>query len=399
MNPWSVNIVTAFGRAENLALALHDKGFYVNLYDLTDAFPSEYRHGTGPFPIIRQAFLGPHESFFDSLTELPKGVAVWPKTGPLEFAGPMAAYFVERDPAFMAAVQDQPQKAFNEDWLRRLLWHWTSPYHFESWGAGSGTRFPVDKPLGLVARPREKLRMSFDRFQGQPNYHRAKGLKDIQIESGQITELEVDVGRPSAVRAPQWVWCLSSQETESIHPPVAETLFSRDIRRAEWLWMSMPGEAERGPWSDGFARSSIVIDDIHLPWTHANMFILEWIDESVFEVWLKVPAEAGRDVSKRTSWAADVERILNNRLSLAKFRVDPMAYKVCPNSPVFPDYMKEWKPPGWKNWDWIAPETLSRLDLSARFEGEVQSFQRLMNWRNDQIKKQGVRGDQALHAP
>ena len=399
MNPWTVNMVTAFGRGESLALALHDKGFNINVYDLTEAFPFEYRRGTGPFPIPQQAYLGTHTGFFNSAEELPKGLVMWLKDGPLEFGGAMAHFFVERNEAFRLAVQNQSSPDFESDWLRRFLRHWVSPYHHEPWQVDHGSQYPVARPLTLVARPREQTVMGFDRFHGKNIYHKASKILDVQIESARLTEIEIDTGSPVAVRAPQWVWCLSSQETEFLNPEAAEALFSRDIRRAEWVWMSLQGRCERGPWCDGFPRYSVALNDIHLPWTYANLFMLEWLEKDQFEIWLKVPADAVRDAGKRTGWATDIETILNHRLSIGKWRIDPLAFGVCPHSLVFPDFMREWKEPVWKNWDWIAPETTPRLDLGARFQREVESYQRLLGWRNDQLKKQGARSDQALHAP
>lgn len=398
MNPWTVNMVTAFGRGENLAIALHDKGFNVSVYDLTDAFPFEYRRGAGPFPIPKQAYLGAHEGFFSVTDELPRGLAVWLKEGPLEFGGPMAHFFVENHEAFRTAVQNQTSAEFSSDWLRRLLRHWISPYHHEPWQNDPGSLYPVARELRLVPRPREGTVMGFDRLHAKNMYHKCQKILDIQIESARLTEMEIDTGSPMAVKAPQWVWCLSSQETEFLNPSVSDTLFSRDVRRAEWLWMSLQGRCERGPWSDGFPRYSVAINDIHLPWTYANVFVLEWLDKDKFEVWLKVPAEAVRDANKRTTWSADIENVLSSRLGLGKWRLDPLAFAICPHSLVFPENMKEWRPPGWKNWDWIAPETTARLDLGARFEREMESYQRLLGWRNDQLKRQGARGDQALHA-
>lgn len=397
MNPWTVCMVTAFGRGENLALALHDKGFNVTVYDLTAAFPLEYRRGTGPFPIAQGEYLSATNSFFNAAEELPKGLVLWLKDGPLEFSGPMAHFYVERSEAFRLAVQNQTSPAFAADWMRRLLRHWVSAYHVEPWQADSGRPFPVASAQFLVPRLREEMAMGFDRLQGKDIYQKCQKILDVQIEAGRLTEMEIDLGTPVAVRAPQWIWCLSSQETELLSPTVAEVLFSRDIRRAEWLWMSLQGRCERGPWNEGFPRYSVAIDDVHLPWSYANLFMLEWLDEDQFQVWLKVPSEGVRDAVKRTGWAADVERILNSRLAIAKWRLDPLAFAVCPHSLVFPEPMREWKEPGWKNWDWIAPETTARLDLGARFEREVQSYDRLLSWRNDQLKKQGARGDQALH--
>lgn len=399
MNPWAVNMVTAFGRGEALALALLAEGFEVSVYDLTEAFPGGYRRGYGPFPVPKGEYLDQHSIFFEEGEELPRGLTLWLKNGPLEFSGPMAHFYVEHEEAFRLAVQNQTSSQFEADWLRRFLRQFVSAYHHEPWLPESGSSYPVAKPLITVARAKEGPVMGFDRLQVKPNYQRCQKLHDVQIESARLTEMEIEAGKPIAVRAPQWIWCLSSQETEFLSPQVAEALFSRDIRRPEWRWLSLKGEVERGPWSDGFPLYSVVITDIHLPWVYANMFALEWRDKDRFEVWLKVPAESVTNLERRSVWAKEVEGHLNQRLNLGKWRVAPEEYGICPHSPVFPAAMKEWKEPTWRNWDWIAPETTARLDLGARFEREAQSYNRLVSWRNDQLRKQGARGDQAIHSP
>lgn len=398
MSSWAVNMVTAFGRGEALALMLLDKGFEVQVYDLTEAFSPEFRRGTGPLPIPQQAYLPTHSHFFEEARALPRGLVMWLERGPVEFSGPMAHFFVEHDEAFRVAVQNQPSSEFKSDWMRRFLRHFVSAFHHEPWMIDDGQTFPVAKPLVLMPRAKEDTVMNYDRFPAK-NLIRCQKLIDVQIESSRLTEMEIEAGKPIAVRAPQWIWCLSSQETEMLSSTVAEALFSRDIRRAEWQWISMTGTCERGPWSDGFPKYSVSIADIHLPWVYANMFVLEWRDKDKYDIWLKAPAESVREASRRTVWANDIDKFLNTRMSLGKWKVDPMSFGICPHSPVFLQVMKEWKEPGWRNWDWIAPETTARLDFGARFDREVTSFQRLTNWRNDQLKKQGARGDQALHAP
>ncbi len=399
MSQWRVNMVTAFGRGEALAMALQEKDFDVHIFDLTQAFPLEFHRGVGPFPIPQQAYLGTHLYYFSMGEILPKGFTVWLNEGPLEFAGPMAQFYATYNEAFRVAVQGKPSAQFKDDWLRRLLRNWISPYHHEPWMLDSGEPFPVAHPLVLISRPREKSAMGFDRLQGKGNYHECSRIVDLQIESGRLQEMEVTIGKDMGVTAPQWIWCLSSEETEMINPHVAEVLFSRDIRRAEWVWIKMDGRAERGPWNDGFAKYLMVVNDIHLPWVYANAFILEWLDKENFSIWLKVPSGSARDDHKRSEWAEDVEKSLNARLNLAKWKISATAFSICPHSPVFPKRQSEWKEPGWRNWDWIAPETISRLDFGARFQREVQSFQRLLDWRADQLKKQGAQNDQALHAP
>ena len=401
MSVQRVNIVTAFGRGESLALALQNEGFSVGVYDLTEAFPFEYRRGAGPFPFVKQPPLQTHTEIFDQTQPLNRGLVLWLKDGPIEFSGPMARFYVEHHEAFRNAVQRTVGENFDTDWIRRFLRQWTSPYHMEPWMTDRGPSFPVDRPLGLIPRARERDAISFERLQGRPiDYIRCTQLKDVQIQSSRLIEVEVGTGSVTAVTGDQWIWCLSSLETLSLSEQVAEALFNRDIRRPEWLWISMHGDVERGPWVDGFPRYSVVINDVYLPWTHANAVMLEWIDKDKFEIWMKVPAETTRDPNQRLGWAQEVERLLTSKLALGRWKIDANAFSICPHSFVFSYAQREWAEPGWKNWDWIAPETAGRLDFTARFEREEQALRRITQWRIDQLKKQGGRkNDQAVHAP
>ena len=167
----------------------------------------------------------------------------------------------------------------------------------------------------------------------------------------------------------------------------------------EWTWISLDGTMKSGPWCDGLPTYSVVIGDIFLPWAYANTFVLRRLEGTRFRVWLKVPFERASHIDARRGWALGAENLLRARLPLADWSIDSGAWSRCPNSEVFPSSLRGELPGQWKNWDWISSETLPRLDLSARLEREATSFNRLIGWRNDQIKKQGVQRDHALHAP
>ncbi|MGE4133963.1 MAG: hypothetical protein AB7F86_20165 [Bdellovibrionales bacterium] len=399
MSEWSVQMVTAFGRGESLARALQAEDFDVQIFDLTSAFGSEYRRGLGPFPLSEGTYLPEHEDLWTASTPLRRGLTVWLKEGPVEFSGRMSHFFLENHAAFRGAVQNTIGRDFDEDWLRRFLCQFTSAFHQETWLAGASQPFTITQPLRRTPAILEKPHSGYENFRDKPGYHECKGLLDLQIESSRILEIEVEAGQPMAASGSQWIWCLSSYETEVLSPSVASMLFSSDVRRPEWLWVEWSGRAERGPWSEGFPSYTVVLEDVHLPWVYSNMFILEWHDSEKFSIWMKVPAESARNPHQREVWVHDVLRILNRRLEMAKWQIDTKGFGICPHSVVFPRRKREWAEPGWKNWDWIAPESIGRLDLGSRFGRELKSLQRIQNWRSDMLKKQGDAGDSAIHAP
>lgn len=401
-NSYSVNIVTAFGRAETLALALETAGFSVQVIDLSMAFGREWSRYVGPFPLLKKEYSPAQAPLIEEARRLPRGLVLWLKGGPIELGGEMQSFFAGQH----KAVRDLRAKgnfgtSFEESWLRRFINLWAAPYFQESWEGGNvKSAFPFEQELSVIPLTVESRVMSFERYQTlEHKYLAATGLHDVQFEGSRLVELEVDKGSPVAVKAEQWVWCLSTEETSRLGAKVASALFPRGVKTPEWRWVGFQGRAARGPWSSGFPEYMNVIGDLHLPWTYANNLVLRWIEPDLFHVWMMVPAEAAFQPERTRVWAQDAERLLRERMALAEWKIAGETAWTCPHSPVFSAESVNDSTVEWKNWDWIAPETLPRLDLSARLEREGESLERLIQWKNVQMTKQGARGDHALHAP
>ncbi len=401
MNAWPVNIVSAFGRGETLALALQENGFDVQILDFTSALGGEWNQGGGPFPIAAQTYLPAQKQLLEEVRPLERGLTFWLPEGPLELGGQLATFFDGKFPAAHNLRTNSRAQDFEYDWLRRFMKTWASAFVTDSWSIGSGdSTFPYADMIGLIPATKADRVMSFERFQTLGYKVTAcTHLHDVQLEGGRITGLEAEAGRASVFEGAQWIWCLSSEESAKVGAEVANQIFAQHIRKPEWRWLSLQGHCERGPWSLGFPEYIAVIDDIHLPWNYTNLVLLRWTDADVFRAWIRVPDVSYRQVSKRVEWADEIAQKLSARLALANWKVDSENWSLCPHSPVFAAGARDERQPSWKNWDWIAPETTSRLDLSARLEREGQAYHRLIQWRNEQIKKQGAHRDHALHAP
>lgn len=398
MSAWQVNLVTAFGRGETLALALKEHGFDVHVFDFTQSFPDEYARGPGPFPILTKASIPQQQQSLKVVKPLSNGLVFWLRSGPLELGGPLQAHFAEKNEAVKNLKAGVTGAEFASDWLRRFMMQWTSPFHFESWETPRLEAFPFADSLGLWPIE-EQLEPSFARFSKIGNYVRASKIVDVQIERSRLTEFEIVAGQARAVRAPQWIWCLSSLETKRLNAVAAASLFNREVRKPEWHWMSIVGRTERGPWTLGFPEFSIVLNDEALPWAYGNLILLRWLNEENLKAWIKVPAASVGDPTVRLQWIKSVEENLSARLPQAKWSFQEDGWTLCPHAQVLEAKVREWRQPGWRNWDWIAPETLPRLDWAARLKRESESLQRLIQWRNEMIKKQGAKSDPALHAP
>jgi len=261
---WEVNLVTAFGRGESLAQRLQNNAFSVRVLDFTNAFPHENNRGPGPFPIAIEAEPAEQKAFLSEVDRLKRGLAFWLPDGPIELNSPMTPYYAETR-ADVKALHGRAGD-FKNDWLRRFLLQWASPLHSESWAIEAGSMFPFDSELGLIPTYDEKQVMSFERFQSQGNTVIAcQNIKDVNFENSRLAEIVVEAGQAMAFGADQWIWCLSSRETETLNADLAAKIFNRGIWRPEWNWVSFQAACEAGPWLDGFPDLMVVLGDIYLP--------------------------------------------------------------------------------------------------------------------------------------
>jgi hypothetical protein len=400
MKGWQVAVVTAFGRGETLALELHERGFNVKVVDLTPAFSSSYHRGAGPFPIVQKSYLPAQRDLFKRTRPMTEGLTLWLKDGPLELNGPMTDIHRENSPALRAWKTGQRSSDFTQAWLVRWLNQWASPVYKEVWSKSDASYFPANQPLSLVPVADEARVMSFEWLTGMAvEVWSTRTIKDVRTENGRITDIEIENNGTRVVEADQWIWCLSSHETHMLAPAVADKIFWRGTIEPEWCWLAFDCTMKTGPWLQGWPDYSVLIGDIYLPWVYSNAAVLRRLEGDRLRVWLKVPFARAEDIDARRGWALGIENLLRSHLPAADFKVDSSAWQLCPNSLIFAEDALSQGGGKWKNWDWISPENLPRVDMAARLEREAECFERLIVWQSEQIRKQRGRRDTALHAP
>jgi hypothetical protein len=397
LSDWTVNLVSAFGRGETLALALHENGFQVKVLDFTSAFAPEYQRGFGPFPVVDKAFSIAQRELLNDVTAQTQGLTLWLGDGPIELTGPLASVHIHSHPEIQAWKTNSLSGDFSRTWLQHFLRQWTSPYFSESWGEALDTVFPAELALGDI--PDQKFH-GFERMKPKKiEVLNCSALRDVQLQGNRVANVEIEAGNSMALNAQQWVWCLSSSETEKMGKTAARKLFGREIFQPEWAWLSFGGVMSKGPWTAGLPNSVVVIGDVYLPWYYSNVAVLKRVDETRFRIWIKVPRSRAGDIDARRGWASELQRLMTQRLPLAAWKMDSGDWNLCPHSEIYPASLRGKRVNQFKNWNLIAPSMLKRLDLSARLEVEAETFKRLQQWRNQESKKQGGRRDHALHAP
>lgn len=400
MSAWSVNIVSAFGRGETLATALQESGFQVRILDFTSAFTNEYQRGAGPFPVIDKSFFPAQRELLDEAETQEQGLTFWLKDGPIELIGPLAPVHIHTNPGIQAWKTNSSSGGFDRTWLQHFLRQWAAPYFSESWDGASDPLFPAELPLGNFPTAAESKLHGFLRARAKNiEVIAATAIRDVQISNARLTSIEVEAGPPVVHQATQWIWCLSSMETESLSEAAAFKVFGREVIKPEWAWLSFAGTMSKGPWTAALPQTTIVIGDVYLPWYYANVAIVRRSDESHYRIWIKVPRSRVGDIDARRGWAGELQRLMNQRLALAGWKIDSANWNLCPHSEIFAGNQRGQRINQYRNWNLITPEVLPRLDLSARLQMEAEAYNRLTQWRNQETKKQGGRRDPALHAP
>jgi hypothetical protein len=357
-----------------------------------------------------EAFLPTQSLVLDEARELSHGLPLWLKDGPIELGGPFGPFFQSQRVELERVSGGDGKFDFSKDWLKQFLVQWANPVHSEPWSDGSGEMFPYTTRLGLISSGKDNWTLSFERYISLGYAYRAcRSLTDIQIVKNELAEVQAMSSQKENFTSAQWVWCLSSEETEFLyrgaeaknagganeHTP----LFQKGPVLAQWNWLCFEGESDHGSWSEGLPEYSVVLGDVNLPWVYDNLVVLRRRDSERWQYWIKVPAKAFVKKEERAKWARGVESLMNQKLGLANWRVSGERWFVSPDCPVFETEAPTLRAHKLKNFIWIAPETLTRLDLSARFEHEAKAYRRLIEWRNDELKKQGDKRDYALHAP
>ena len=396
MNQFTVNLVTAFGRGETLALALHENGFEVKVLDFTAAFAPEYQRGHGPFPVVDKEFLPAQREALKYVDRLPQGLTFWMKDGPIELTGPQSGVHIHSHPEIQLWKTNSASTEFGRSWLQQFLRQWTSPYHVDNWTRVNDQAFPAELPVGVVTYEKAP---DFSNLRGKKiEVIACDGIKDVQVNGSRIVSVEAEGQAAEPLHAEQWVWCLSSNETLGFGEAAARKLFGRNIPTPEWAWVSFGGSMMKGPWVAGMPRAFVLLGDVYLPWCYGNLSIIQRGEDTRFRAWVKVPRARVTDIDARRAWASDVQKLLLARLQLAGWKLDSADWNLCPHSEVYDGQARGSRITQWKNQYLVTPEVLPRLDLSARLEREQDVFAKLGAWR-DQVKKQGARRDHALHAP
>jgi hypothetical protein len=340
-----VLIVSAFGREHWLAVQLARKGFSVQLVDVTKQLgpwtPADYE---GPFGFFRSAFWT--DSYLERLKqegvtqEQSNGFTIWLKNGPIELRSPLTNHRLRalgQSENTQKYVQNHDgysdlQKKETATRLKALSFSVKWFAKFAHYFMANNIIPTVDHNDDYFIRPhlcpaldQYFLRnLSADTIEKSLLWCESQGvivvrdakIPDVALTGSNIDGLEIQAEKSGFVKASQYVWGLSSLETQFACAKVFKKIFS-DVIEPDLLWqrfrIKLPQSKER----DLLPNSFLLIDDLEFPWTHDNFILVRKLSGGEeFDAWILLPYSQRFQKKSLEEYAEKIMQKFYQRLAL-----------------------------------------------------------------------------------
>lgn len=313
----NVVVVSAFGRGNWLAGEIQSSlNCDVQLVDVSESLgrwaPEDWE---GPFGLLQserttqtQNARLDEEDYADPVEE---GFCVWTKSGPFDLRGTHSPYLLEKRGVssevqeYLSCFDTLTEKRkielkrnieklpFQSSWLACLA-HSIAGVNYTSNSAAISKNkpLPVFSPYSVRRASRRGVEKSWDwlRAQGVKTYTKAK-IQDISILGQQIQGVEIQSDWSGVLRADQLIWSLSGLETKRLGAKFEQMLFSDVVVEPDWVWVRYRFDLGKTELSESLPMKFVVIEDLALPWTHANLQLIQKTSaRDNYDIWARIPA-------------------------------------------------------------------------------------------------------------
>lgn len=426
-------IVSAFGRGHALAQELRLSDIPVALLDVSPHLgDSSADDEEGPFGFFSQGLSNTESQRLleDSPLLQVQGFTWMLPRGPFEMRGPLTSLHqqTQKIPEAVwnwsygegpSSVKDH-QYLLNGDFTDTWFYHLTRAFHSHHWapnyraGLVEGSLpFGSDFMLRSVYRAGHQKSLASLEKNGV-EVRSPVEIIDVAREGGAfIKSFEIKkTGSDSTelISFETAVWFLSGEETERLSPKLQEKLFPGGVLRPKGSWVRARLKLTPSAPRDALPLHSVWVQDIDLPWTHDNLFVLARTSTAeLFDLWFRLPESFRfqRDyvLSQIQAVVGHVEArmgIKDTQLSEEPASIRKTSLQIGPaRFPLFDE--REWheyQHPKWKNFDWVAPETSLGLGWNFLFQRTRKTGVDLKAWwkhREDERMKREQKELQKLN--
>jgi hypothetical protein len=426
-----VVIVSVFGRGNWLAVELKNLGLDVTLVDVTEAMgrwaPEDWE---GPFGLFLSDELTQsqrtrldEEDYSDSVDE---GFTFWFKSGPLDFRGSHSQYLLDKREISKESLEyinnyqkllakrrselmnQFSKESFSENWFVNLAHSVASPTyaaHYESFQFGEPLALSAPYNIRRVTRKGLSKSLEWVASHKIQLFEKAK-VNDISTQRNKVDNLEIESLQSGILAATQFVWMLSSQETERLNPKLRKSLFSTEVLKPSWAWLRYRIDLQNFEATNILPLKLALIEDLALPWAHENLQLVQkTTSKENMDVWVRIP-EVHRFQKKY------IEEIGNRILEIWVNRIPGVSPKILEFPQEYnydestlgparfvqfdPDALKSLKRVAYQNMHYDSAELWQSLDWLGQFRNQNKIFESIKAWKLERDRERERENEKKL---
>lgn len=385
-----VILVSAFGRGHALAIDLAGQDIPVLVLDVSAHLGQvSAEDDEGPFGffshglehIESQRLLEDHPPLLQV-----QGFTWMLPQGPFETKGPLTQFRREKlkvpqevwnlltvkGPETNREMQFLLNGEFDQTWL----YHLCRSFHSNLWtpnyrsGLNEGS-LPFGSDFFIRSMSRAGIQKSFDAL------HRAQ----VKVRPGAlIVDAARDVGKKlkslevkfegsdtaELFEAEQFIWFLSSEETEKLSARLQQKVFDSEVIRPTGAWVRARIKFPNVPQRESIPLHAVWVKDIALPWTHENLFtLIRTSNPELFDIWFRIPEVYRFQKDYVLRLVEQIRQSLEDRMAFRGLQVVDLPVTVVKSPqevgptrhPLYDERdMEDLAKPPWKNFHWVGIE-------------------------------------------
>lgn len=407
-----VAVVSIYGRGHWLASELARSGVPTVLLDISQQMgiwaPEDWE---GPFGLFQTETLQPSQMERileeDSPLMVSQGLTFWLSTGPLEMKGPTIKHRLDamkvgevtlRYLTGNASASELKREEFVNSWLAHFSHHWTSPQHaLNPEGVTIGKRTPLFSNFFVRQATRAGFEKNLRWCEAQkvqvPKVEKTSDL--FMKDRSRVEGLEVTTTNTGVLKAEQFVWCMTSEETCHLSPQISKRLFPKGGVSTQWSWIRyrvrMKGLSTSSTMmKDQIPLHAILVGDEFLPWTHENVVVLQRAgSHDIFDAWIRIPTEQRFQKQYLQERGEKIIELIMKRLPEHEVLVQEYPQEASytfeqigpPRYGVYSRALdRELKVKSFENVFWNSPEVWNSYTWESQFEHQTQIVDELKTW-------------------
>jgi hypothetical protein len=419
-----VVVVSVFGRGHWLAADIAQKGIPVLLLDVSSQMgPWKSEDAFGPFGFFQSEGLSQlqMEKLMSDGDADPagQGLTLWLKSGPFELRGPVtkhrarALHIPDEVMDYVAGKNSGAglrKLSFQQNWLAHLSHQFLSTtYALAPEAMGSSRRSPLFANYfirRIENKPMEQnLKSGFEWCRSLGVRVVPGELLDLAFADGKtLNGFEIKTDQVQILKMKQVVWCLSGEETLKLGKKIQEQLFPHGVVEPEWVWVRYQVRIKDLNSQSVLTRtqipaSSLLIEDVMLPWTHENYIVLQKTSEKDrLNAWIRIPAQQRFQKQYLEEHGQGVLRVLGDRIHDNEVVIHELPSEAQSTfgemgPSRFPIYARhvagQVKRKSLSNIFWDGPECWVTYHAEGVFEKQGQIAKELSQWwtRQEELRK------------